>query len=50
MPEQLLHGADVVAALEQMRRKRVPQRVAADRLDDAARRVARLTIRAKVSG
>src|SRR2546421_8576961 len=35
MPEQLLHGPDVVAALEQMGRKRVPQRVAADRLDDA---------------
>jgi len=34
--EQLLHGADVVAALEQMRRKRVPQRVAAHRLDDAS--------------
>jgi uncharacterized membrane protein YjjB (DUF3815 family) len=29
MPEQLLHGADVVAAFEQVRRKRVPQRVAA---------------------
>jgi len=33
--EQLLHGADVVAVLEQMRGEAMPQRVAARRLREA---------------
>ena len=27
MPEQLLHGSNVMTVLEQVRRKRVPQRI-----------------------
>jgi len=30
MPEQFLHGPDVIAGREQVRRKRVPKRVAGD--------------------
>ena len=30
MPEQFLHGPDVITGCEQVRRKRVPKRVAGD--------------------
>jgi hypothetical protein len=37
MPEQLLDGSDVIASLEQVRRKRVPQRVTRRRAGDPRR-------------
>lgn len=37
VPQQLLHGADVIARLEQMRRERVPQGVTSGRLPDPGR-------------
>jgi hypothetical protein len=37
VPEQILHRADVVAALEEMRREGVAQRMAAHGLDNARR-------------
>ncbi len=35
MPQQLLHGPDVVAVLEEMRRKGVPKRLTAHMLGHA---------------
>jgi hypothetical protein len=38
VPEQLLHGANVVTVLEQMRRERMPERMAADPVGNPARK------------
>ena len=48
--QQFLHGADVVAVFEQVRREAVAERVAADRLLDAAACVAVATARCTVCG